>query len=226
MYSWGFSDILINAFVYGRFFWTRNLRRWSWGYLVVDPITFHRQFRVLRLLGFVRSTHRPMSHWSCWCWCCIDVEYVDVLREFIRAQSLGYFSPRQGQAMISCTDIDMCVLLQYVIVSICHFGSVFVRSRAGPRGSSEKYHQFHVPYATVIKYACLFSGTLFSNSCSQMQMFIYIYTKMTYCCVSVWRVYLCDIPIEGRHVEDALKVRVADSNTSFEVVPYGEPDVW
>ena len=38
--------------------------------------------------------------------------YVDVMREFIRAQSLGYLSPCQSHSLSSC--IDMYVLLQYV----------------------------------------------------------------------------------------------------------------
>ena len=130
MYSRRSSDILKQCVLMKAIIFGKELC-WSWRLLVVDPVTFHRWFRVPRPLEVLKPTRRPvvsllmlmlMMYW-CWiCWC---------LKEFIRAQSLGYLSPCQSHYVSNC--IDMCVLLQYDIVSICHFGSVLVRSHPGPR---------------------------------------------------------------------------------------------
>jgi len=144
------------------------------------------------------KTHSPMPHW--WCEsCCIDVKYVDIPRECIRTQPLGYLALCQSQSLSSW--IDLCVLLQCIIVRIRHFGCDLVRSHSGATGrvGNTISSMSHIP----LWYNMHFCSVVpFSNSHSPMHLFnIFIYIKMNHCCMSVWWLWL--IPGEKRHEEGA-----------------------
>ena len=125
--------------------------RWdcSSRFLAMVQVTFHCWFQVPRPLDFWDPPTVSLSHCLYWCWWCYDFEYCLMSEGVYQSPShWDIFLPVRVY-LFNC--IDMYVLLQYDIGSICHFGSVLVRSHPGATGSRVKNtSSFMFPYTIVI----------------------------------------------------------------------------